>query len=177
MFDGVEKKIGEGGCSGGRPARLIFFAYAELHEEFCFLRGGNSQVQPLGSYDHGRHLGSRFCLDPKDYEVVSLLVMPPSCRLVLPAGCRIAYRCPLIALSSCCLVAPTGCHIASCRSLFATPSRQLVMPACCCITSPHPLVVPHTALLSSRRAGWLLHRLLMRRPLVVSACRHCRRHP
>ncbi len=42
MFDGVEKKIGEGGCSGGRPSCLIFFAYVELQEEFFFLRGGNS---------------------------------------------------------------------------------------------------------------------------------------
>ena len=151
------------------------------------------------SYDHGCHLASCFCLDPDKYEVVSPLVAPTWCRLVVPSGCRIvscrpliaphslrliapagghiASRRPLIALPSRRLVTPAGCRIASCCPHFVPPSCQLVAPACCCIASPRPLVAPRPALSSSRRAGWLLHGLSARRPLVVSsshrAASHC----
>jgi hypothetical protein len=142
------------------------------------------------SYNHGCHLANRFRLERKDYEVVSPLVALPWCRLVVPAGCCIASCHPLIAPPSCRLVAPAGCRIASCRPLIALPSsrhvapagcrivsrrpliappsRQLVAPACCRsrIASPRPLVAPRAAVLSSRRAGWLL-----RRPLDVLSSR------
>jgi len=133
-------------------------------------------------------------LDPEDYEVVSTLVVPPSRHLVVPAGCRIASCRPLIVPPSRQLVAPACCCIASPHPLIALPSRrlfppagcpiasrcplavppscQLVAPACCCIASPRPLVAPRTALSSSPRAIWLLRRLSMRRPLIVSSsCR------
>ena len=99
------------------------------------------------------------------------LIAPPSRRLVAPAGCCIASHHPLIALPSRRLDAPAGCRIASRRPLIAPPSRQLVAPACCRIASPCPLVAPRATLSSSRRAGWLLCRLLMHRPLVVSLSR------
>ena len=70
-----------------------------------------------------------------------------SCRLVTPAGCHIAYSCPL----------------------FAPPSRQLVAPACCCIASPLPLDAPHAALSSSCCTGWLLRRLMTCHSLVISS--------
>ena len=108
------------------------------------------------------------------------LIVPPSCQLVAPvtpACCCIASPRPLIALPSRRLVAPAGCRIASCRPLVAPPSHQLVAPACCRITSPHPLVAPRTTLSSSCCVGWLLHCLLMCRPLVASlshrAASHC----
>ena len=41
-------------------------------------------------HDHDCHLTSRFRLDPKDNEVVSPLVAPSWCRLVMPAGYHIA---------------------------------------------------------------------------------------
>ena len=126
------------------------------------------------SYSHGRHLANRFRLDPENYEVVSLLVAPPSHHLVVPAGCHIASchplivppsrqlvvpvcchiasPCPLIALPSRHLVVPAGCRIASCRHLIAPPSRPLFTPAGCCVPSRH-------AALSSSRF------------LVVSSCR------
>jgi len=138
----------------------------------------------------GCHLANRFRLEPNDYEVVSPLVTPPWCRLVVPASCCNASCCPLIVPPSCCLVAPAGCPIASRRSLIALPSRhlvaaagcriasrrplivppsrQLVAPACCRITSPCPLVAPRAAVSSSCRASWLL-RCLWMRPLVVSS--------
>jgi hypothetical protein len=99
------------------------------------------------------------------------LMVPPSHQLVVPACCCITSPCALIALPSCRLVTPAGCRIASRHPLVVPPSRQLVMPACCLITSPRPLVAPRVTLLSSRRAGWLLRRLSMRRPLVVSSPR------
>ena len=145
------------------------------------------------SYDHDRHLASRFRLDPEDYGVVSPLVPPPLCRLVMPAGCHIASHCPLIATPSFCLVAPAGCRIASRHPLFALPSRRLfapagcriascsplvvppscclIAPACCCIASPCPLVAPQAALSSSRRAGWLFCYLSSCHPLVISSPR------
>jgi hypothetical protein len=137
---------------------LKFFSSAQL---FWFLLNT--------SYDHGCHLARSFRLDPDEYEVVSPLVAPPWCHLVLPAGCRIASCRPLIAQPSRCLVAPAGCHIASHCPLIAPPSCQLVAPACSCIASPRPLVVPHVALSSSCRAGWLLRCLSTRSPLVVSS--------
>ena len=130
---------------------------------------------------------------------MSPLIAPPSCHLIVPAGCRIATCRPLIvppshqlvAPACCCitsprpfvalpsrhLVAPAGCRIASRRPLVAPPSRQLVAPACCCIASPCPLIVLRTALLSSRCAGWLLRcratlsssRRLVMPPLFVSS--------
>jgi hypothetical protein len=58
------------------------------------------------------------------------------------------------------------------RALIGS-SCQLVAPACCRIASPpRPLVAPRAALSSSLRAGWLLHCLSTRRPLVVSSSRH-----
>jgi hypothetical protein len=124
---------------------------------------------------------------------VSPLIVPPWCRLIMPAGCHITSCRPLIAPPSCCLVAPADCCITSCCPLVVLPSRrlvtpagsriashrplvaptscQLVAPACCHIASPRPLVVPRATLSSSRRAGWLLCRLSTRRPLVVSSCR------
>ncbi len=141
------------------------------------------------SYDDGRHLASRFHLDPEDYKVVSPLAPPPSCCLVVPAGCCIASCCPLIvppvchlvapascciasrhpliAPLSCCHVTPAGCCIASCHHLVPTSSHCLVAPACCHIASRCPLVAPCTTLSSSHRAGWLLRCLSMRRPLVI----------
>ena len=89
----------------------------------------------------------------------------------MSAGCRIASCRPLIVPPSRHLVAPAGCRIASCRPLVVPPSHSLIAPACCRITSPYPLVAPRAALSSSRHTGWLLHCLLMRRPLVVSSCR------
>ena len=85
----------------------------------------------------------------------------------MPAGCRIASCRTLIVPPSHSLVMPAGCCIASCHPLIAPPSCQLVVPACCRIASPRPLIAPHAALLSSRRASWLLRCLSMRRPLVV----------
>ena len=77
-----------------------------------------------------------------------------------------------IALPSHCLVAPACCCIASRHPLIVPPSCQLVAPACCHIASPRPLVAPRAALSSSHCAGWLLHRLSPRRPLVISlSCR------
>ena len=93
-------------------------------------------------------------------------------NLVMPAGCCNASCRPLIELPSCRLVHPAGCRIASCRPLVAPPSCQLVAPACCRIASPCPLVAPCAALSSSRRVVWLLHRLSIRRPLIVSSSRH-----
>ncbi len=55
------------------------------------------------SYNHGCHLANRFRLNPGEYEVVLPLVVPPWCRLIMPAGCRIV----------------------SCRPLIVPPSRQL----------------------------------------------------
>ena len=110
---------------------------------------------------------------PADCRIVSCrpLIVPPSHHLVAPAGCRITSPRPPIAPPSCRLVAPAGCCIASRRPLIAPPSRQLVKPACRCITSPCPLSAPHTALSSSRHAGWLFRRLLMCHPLVIlSSC-------
>ena len=79
------------------------------------------------SYNHGRHPASRFWLDPEDYKVVSPLVMPPSLRLIVPAGSCIASHHPLIAMPSPCLVAPAGCHNTSCRPLIAPPSSPLIL--------------------------------------------------
>jgi len=146
------------------------------------------------SYDHDRHLASRFRLDPDDYGVVSPFVAPPSRRLVVPAGCHIAFHCPLIAMPSCCLVTPAdcciashhplialpschffvpaGCRIASCSPLVVPPSCHLVAPACCRIASPCPLVAPRAALLSSRCAGWLFCYLSSCHPLVISSSLH-----
>ena len=54
-------------------------------------------------HDHGCHITSRIRLDPKDYEVVSPLVVPPWCRLVMPAGCCIrllsSSHCAALSLS------------------------------------------------------------------------------
>jgi len=94
------------------------------------------------SYDRDCHLASRFRLDPEDYEVVLPLVAPPSCRLVVPAGCRITSCRPFIAPPSRRLVAPAGCRIASRRPLIAPPSRHLVAPAGFRIASRRPLVAP-----------------------------------
>jgi len=88
------------------------------------------------------------------------LIVPPSRQLVTPACCCIASPYPLIALPSHRLVPPAGCRIASRHPLVAPHSCQLVAPACCRIASPHPLV-----------AIWLLRRLSMRRPLVLSLSR------
>ena len=126
-------------------------------------------------YNYGCHLTNRFRLDPNEYKVVlplitmpwcrlvvpagcriascRPLIVPPSCRLVAPAGCRIASRCPLIAQPSRCLVAPAGCRIASHFPLIAPPSHCLVAPACCRIAFPCCLVVSCTTLSSSRHAG------------------------
>jgi len=87
------------------------------------------------SYDHGHHLASRFRLDTEDYKVVSPLFAPPSCHLVVPAGCCIA---------SCRLVARAGCRIASHHPLVVSASLPLIVPVCCHIASPRPLVVPPT---------------------------------
>ena len=81
------------------------------------------------SYNHGCHLANRFRLEPKEYEVVSPLVAPPWCRLVMPAGCPITSCHPLIAPPSRRLVVPAGCRIASHRPLFVLPSHRLVTPA------------------------------------------------
>ena len=95
------------------------------------------------------------------------LIAPPSCHLVVPAGCPITSRHPLIALPSHRRVTPAGCRIAFCRPLIVPSSCQLVAPACCRIASPRPLVAPRATLLSSRRASWLLRRLLMRCPHIL----------
>jgi hypothetical protein len=142
------------------------------------------------SYNHGCHLTNRFHLEPDDYEVLSPLVAPPCCCLVMPAGCRIpsyppliappSHRCcpvapagccitsrrPLIALSSRHLVAPTGCRIDSRHPLVAPPSCQLVAPACCCIASPRPLVAVPPSCPLVAPAG-CCGCLSTRRPLVV----------
>ena len=143
---------------------------------------------------HGCHLANRIRLEPNDFEVVSPLIAPPWCRLVVPAGCCIVSCRPLIVPPSRCLVAPAGCCIASrrpliarpsrrivapagCRiasrlPLIAPPSRQLVAPACCRIASSRPLIAPRAALLSSHLAGQLLCRLSTHRPLVIlPSCR------
>ncbi len=78
------------------------------------------------------------------------LVAPLWCRLIMPAGCRIASCHPLIAPPSRHLVAPAGCCIVSHHPLVVPPSHPLAAPACCCINSPRPLVAPHF-FLSSRR--------------------------
>jgi hypothetical protein len=123
------------------------------------------------SYDHGCHLASRFRLDPEDYEVVLPLVAPPSSRLIVPAGCRIASCRPLIASPFRRLVTPAGCRIASHHPLVAPPSRSLVAPACCRISSPRPLVAPPThPLVASRRAALSSSRRHVVPPLVVSSC-------
>jgi len=127
---------------------------------------------------------------------VSPLVALPWCHLVVPAGCHIASCSPLIAPPSRCLVVLAGCCIASCRPLIALPSCRLVAPAGCCIASHHPLIahtlvnsshqlvvispllvfslrpVPPAALLSIRRAGWLLRRLSTCHPIVVLSSHH-----
>jgi len=139
-------------------------------------------------HDRGFHLASRFCLDPKVYKVVSPLVAPPWCRLVMPAGCHIASCRPLIEPPSHHLIVAAGCCIhctalslsccaswlshASHRPLVVTPTCQLITPACCCIASPCPLIVSRAVLSSSRCAGWLSRWLSTRRPLVVSSFRH-----
>ena len=127
------------------------------------------------SYDHGCHLASRFHLDPEEYEVVSPLVAPPSSRLVVPAGCRIASCRPLIVSPSRRLVAPAGYCIVSRHPLVAPPSRPLVAPACCRINSPRPLVAPPThpivapagCRVASRHAALSTSRRLVVPPLVV----------
>jgi len=102
------------------------------------------------------------------------LLLSSHCAALLSTHCarHASLLLRLIALPSHRLVAPAGCHIASRRPLVAPPSCQLVAPACCRITSPHPLVAPHTTLSFSRCVSWLLHCLLMCRPLVVSLS-HC----
>jgi hypothetical protein len=114
-----------------------------------------------------RHLASR--------RAALLLVVPPTCPLVAPAGCPIASRRPLVALpllsscsaswllhrlslSSCCAALP----LSRCTSWFLH-----------CLSSSSRCA----ALSSSHHAGWLLHCLsmrrslflLLRRPLILSA--------
>jgi hypothetical protein len=75
-----------------------------------------------------------------------------SCCVALLSSCHAAlssYRHPLTALPSCCLISPAGCCIASCRTAL--------------------LLFSHSAALSPSYAGWLLHCLLSRHPLVLSA--------
>ena len=71
---------------------------------------------------------------PKDYEVVSPLVAPPWCCLVMPAGCHIASCRPLATLSS------------SCRASWLL--HRLSLPSSHC-----------AALLSSCRVSLLSHHL------------------
>jgi len=78
----------------------------------------------------------------------------------------LSLRCPCVVLLRQ-LVVPLPLAVLS----LSHPLVKLVEPACCRIASPRPLVVPRAALSSSRRAGWLLHCLLMCHPLVtLSSC-------
>jgi hypothetical protein len=122
------------------------------------------------SYDHGCHLASCFHLDPDEYEVVSPLVTPSWCHLVVPAGCHIASCRPLIVPPSRRLVAPAGCRIASRCPLIALPSRHLVMPAGCCIDARCPLIAPPSRQLiapAGCRSLSSSFRCAPRRPLVL----------
>ena len=124
------------------------------------------------------------------------LRIKPSCHLVAPAGCRIASRRPLVAPPSRQLVVQACCRIASPSSrcaprrtlvlslrrlvvalpLDASPSRRLVVSSCrlslsCRASwlSRHHLLSSSrcTALSSSHSAGWLLHCLSLRCPLIL----------
>ena len=76
---------------------------------------------------------------------------------------------PLLKRSSCVIV--LRANAASCHRLIFPSSCQLIAPACCCITSLRPLAAPRVALSSYRCTGWLLHRLSMHCPLIVSSSR------
>jgi hypothetical protein len=78
----------------------------------------------------------------------------------------LSLRCPLIILLRQLVVALPLAVLSLCQPLVNSSS------AYCRMASPRPLIVPHTALSSFRRAGWLLHRLLMCHPFIVlSSCR------
>ena len=132
------------------------------------------------SYNHAPHLASQFRLDPEDHEIVSPLVPPPSCHLIMPAGCRITSGRPLIAPPSCRLVAPTGCCIASHCHLVVPPSGPLVAPTCCHIASPCPLVAPPTCpfvvltgcCIASQSVALMISRHLVMQPLIVLLHQH-----
>jgi hypothetical protein len=130
------------------------------------------------SYDHGCHLASQFRLDGKDYEVVSPLVAPPWCPLVMPAGCRIASCRPLIALPSSRLVAPAVAlplAVLSLRHPLVNSSRQLVDASPLLVLSlrpappSRPLVALAGCCVASRHTALLSSRLLVVPPLVVSS--------
>ena len=145
------------------------------------------------SYGHGCHLENRFRLEPNDYEVVLPLVAPPWCRLVVPAGCRIAScrplivppsRCPLNVLSLRCplvilsrqLVIALPLTVLSLRQPLVIPSRQLVIVASPFLvlslrpTPPsRPLAAPAGCCVASRRAALLSSHRLVVPPLVVSS--------
>ncbi len=66
----------------------------------------------------------------------------------------------------------TPALLSSCCYLTAMPSHCLILPADCCIPSccTALLLSSHSATLLSSCTGWLLHRLLSCRPLVLSLC-------
>ena len=66
---------------------------------------------------------------------------------------------------------PVGCRIASCRPLIVPPSCPLFALAASLLSYCLSLSSRCALLSSSCRAGWLLRRLLTRRPLIVSLSR------
>ena len=66
---------------------------------------------------------------------------------------------------------PAGCCIASCRPLIVPPSCPLFALAASLLSYCLSLSSRCALLSSSCRAGWLLRRLLTRRPLIVSLSR------
>ena len=80
---------------------------------------------------------------PKDYEVVSPLVAPPWCRLVMPAGCHIPSCRPLATLSLSCraswllhrLSPSSHCAALSSTCRVSLLSHHLSSSSCCATLS------------------------------------------
>jgi hypothetical protein len=116
------------------------------------------------------------------------LTSPPSCCLISPAGCCVASRCTALSSSShstalvvlrrlvvaSLLVAPPSRHATLSSSplpLTAPPSHCLISTGGCCVASCHAALSlsSYSFALSSSCTGWLLRRLLLCRPLVLSS--------
>ena len=74
-------------------------------------------------------------------------VMPPSRLLAAPAGCRIASRCPFVALPSRCLIVLDGSCVDSCCAAVSSTHRA----ALSAIERPPPPPPLHTIFTVHRR--------------------------
>ena len=136
------------------------------------------------SYDHGCHLANRFRLDPEEYEALLIVAGLASYTrfgwLPNQDHGQLVVTLPLLVLSLCRpLVLSSRRLVVACVA-----SRHAALSSSRCLVVP-PLVLSHraswlshhhlssspccTALSSSHPAGWLLHCLSLRRPLVLSS--------